>query len=83
MWHSSAALKNLSVYDRTVGALLPIGKALTIAKPRKLDTEYRMKDRKKERKKEFSTCRSRAYYVSAGQKKIFNFLGFTANFYIF
>ena len=29
----------MSVYDRTVGALLPIGRALTNAKPRKLDTE--------------------------------------------
>ena len=54
-------LKNLSVYDRTVGALLPIGRALTNAKPRKLDTE-----KKTQRKTEFRL----AGPVSAGQKYI-------------
>ena len=56
------------MYDRTVGALAPIGLALTNKKPR--DTEYRMK----EKQIEFSTCRSRAYYVSAGQKKVWAML---------
>ena len=37
--------------------------ALTNWKPRKLDTELNIKN-----KKELSTCRSRAYYVSSGQK---------------
>ena len=53
------------MYKRTVGALVPIGWALTNAKPRKLDTEWK----KNKQKNRISTYRSSAYYVSAGQKQ--------------
>ena len=43
---------------------LPETRALTDWKPR----NRIQNERKTERQKEFSTCRSRAYYVSAGQK---------------
>ena len=43
---------------------LPEARALTNEAPRKLDTEWKTE----KKKKKLSTCRSRAYYVSAGQK---------------
>ena len=47
---------------------LPETRALTNWKPRNRIQNEKQKNRETEKQKEFSTCRSRAYYVSAGQK---------------
>ena len=82
MWHRSAKQKNLSVawlsqalellgsisWISSMSEPLPETRVLANGMSRKLDTEWKKNRKKNRQKKKLSTCRSRAHYVSAGQK---------------